>query len=163
MSLLSYQGWGDRDRFSIPYYITLHMWRSVGKKDQASRREKGRMFSVRLHKAEWACLPFFTRQPRDHRQAGRLGTRVLPGYLHPGHLGDENPEKVSPVYCPLLLPAPSPQPKACQGHPHPALTPSTLRWKHNRSQQGPQDNSSGQSFFVRNKKVRLKEPELGPI
>lgn len=52
------------------------------------------MLSLCLHKAEWACLPFFTRQSRDHRQAGRLGTRLLPDYLHPGHLGDENPEKM---------------------------------------------------------------------
>jgi hypothetical protein len=35
-----------------------------------------------------------------------------------------------------------------------------LRWKQNRSQQGLQENSSGQSFFVRNKKVRREEDEI---
>lgn len=76
----------------------------------------------RPHKAEWTYLPFFTRQPRDHRQAGRLGTRVLLGCLHPDHLGDENPEKVSPICClPPPLPASSPQPTAFRDHPHPPL------------------------------------------
>ncbi|GAB1291908.1 B-cell receptor CD22 [Apodemus speciosus] len=36
------------------------------------------------------------------------------------------------------------------------------KWKHNRSQQGLQENSSGQSFFVRNKKARRTPLLEGP-
>ncbi|XP_032751060.1 B-cell receptor CD22 [Rattus rattus] len=36
------------------------------------------------------------------------------------------------------------------------------KWKHNRSQQGLQENSSGQSFFVRNKKARRTRLTEGP-
>ncbi|XP_075841234.1 B-cell receptor CD22 isoform X2 [Microtus pennsylvanicus] len=36
------------------------------------------------------------------------------------------------------------------------------KWKHNQSQQGLQENSSGQSFFVRNKKARRTPLSEGP-
>ncbi|XP_052022029.1 B-cell receptor CD22 isoform X2 [Apodemus sylvaticus] len=36
------------------------------------------------------------------------------------------------------------------------------KWKHNRNQQGLQENSSGQSFFVRNKKARRNPLSEGP-
>ncbi|KAL6035287.1 hypothetical protein STEG23_024870, partial [Scotinomys teguina] len=40
--------------------------------------------------------------------------------------------------------------------------PLILRWKQNQSQQGLQENSSGQSFFVRNKKTRRTPLSEGP-
>ena len=147
---------------------------------QWPHREKPRI--PPRQRAEQACSPteavpsadvppFSIRQRCHHQQACGLGSGVLPGHLPSGHLGSQASAEVSASHHlpPLLcLPHSSEwvpghsalQPPACwvlrvlsPGPSASLITSLFLSWKRIQRQQGLQESSSGQSFFVRNLKV----------
>lgn len=155
--------------------------------EQWPRREKPRKPPRQM--AEQACspteavsstdrAPFSIRQRCHHQQTSGLGSGVLPGHLPSGHLGSQASAEVSASH--------HPPPLLCLLHPsgwvpgHSALQPPTcqvlralspgplsslimslfLSWKRIQRQQGLQESSSGQSFFVRNIKVGGQKEEM---
>lgn len=147
----------------------LGVEKSQARKDSGQGRERWRMPPRQRPQGRAVSSRdalFSIRQRGNHQQARSHGSGVLPGHPPPGNLGSQASANVSPPPTSFALPlqgvTPFLNPVAPTWRVHrvlfPGPSPSLSRslfpsWKRIRSQQGFQENSNGQSFFVRNIKV----------